>query len=136
MLLGAVIRGVLYKRVLFKISQNSQENTFARVWNVSFLENFANALKACNFIKKETLSQVFPVNFAKLFRTPFSQNTSRRSLSVVWECSLSFRIHRMYAIQINFFFTQSKKKFLQFIFWHIVSFSVCRFQKSTFNEIN
>ena len=28
-----------------------------------------------NFIKKETLVQVFPVNFAKFIRTPFLQNT-------------------------------------------------------------
>ena len=26
---------------------------------------------ACNFIKKETLAQVFPVNFEKFLRTPF-----------------------------------------------------------------
>ena len=32
--------------------------------------------EACNFIKKETLAQMFSVNFAKLLRTPFSQNTS------------------------------------------------------------
>ena len=35
---------------------------------------------ACNFIKIETLAQVFPVNFAKFLRTPFSQNTSGRLL--------------------------------------------------------
>ena len=28
-------------------------------------------VKACNFIKKETLAQSFPVNFAKFLRTPF-----------------------------------------------------------------
>ena len=28
--------------------------------------------KGCNFIKKETLAQVFYVNFVKLLRTPFS----------------------------------------------------------------
>ena len=32
------------------------------------------------FIKKETLAQVFPVNFATFLRTPFSQNTSGRLL--------------------------------------------------------
>ena len=32
------------------------------------------------FIKKETLAQVFPVNFAKLLRTPFLKNTSGRLL--------------------------------------------------------
>ena len=28
-------------------------------------------LRACNFIKKETLAQCFPVNFAEFLRTPF-----------------------------------------------------------------
>ena len=30
----------------------------------------------CNFIKKEALAQCFPMNFAKLFRTPFLHNSS------------------------------------------------------------
>ena len=33
------------------------------------LRNFAKC--ACNFIKRETLAQVFPVNFANFLRTPF-----------------------------------------------------------------
>ena len=36
--------------------------------------------QACNFIKKEDLVQVFPVNFEKFLRTPFLQNTSGRML--------------------------------------------------------
>ena len=59
---------VLYKKVFLKISQNSQ---------------------ACNFVKKETLTQGFPVNFAKFLRTPFSQNTSR--LLLVENPSFEFR---------------------------------------------
>ena len=35
---------------------------------------------ACSFIKKKTLAQVFPVNFAKFLRIPFLQNTSGRLL--------------------------------------------------------
>ena len=46
------------KMVFLKISQNSQEITSARV---SFL---------INFIKKETLAQLFLVNFAKFLRIP------------------------------------------------------------------
>ena len=34
----------------------------------------------CNFIKKEPLAQVFPVNFAKFLRTLFLPNTSSRLL--------------------------------------------------------
>ena len=39
------------------ISQNSQETPVPE--------------EVCNFIKKETLEQVFPVNLAKFLRTPF-----------------------------------------------------------------
>ena len=34
--------------------------------------------EACNFIEKETLALVFPVNFVKFLRTPFLQNTPGR----------------------------------------------------------
>ena len=34
----------------------------------------------CNFIKKETPTQVFPVNFVKFLRTPFLQDTSQQLL--------------------------------------------------------
>ena len=57
--------------MFLEISRNSLENTCARV---SFL------MKACNFIKKETLAQVFSFEFCKFLRTPFLQNTSRRLL--------------------------------------------------------
>ena len=53
----AVVRGYSVKKVFLKISQYSQENTYT--WNL-----------------KETLAQVFPVNFSKYLRTPFLQNTS------------------------------------------------------------
>ena len=58
---------VFYKKKVFlNISQNSQENTCARV---SFL---------IMFIKKKRLwHRSFPVNFAKVLRTSFLQNTSR-----------------------------------------------------------
>ena len=46
--------------MFLEISQESQENSCARV---SFLIKLQ--AEACNFIKKETLAQVFPVNFAK-----------------------------------------------------------------------
>ena len=45
----AAARGVLYEKMFFKISQNSQENTYARV-------SFLIKLQTSNFIKKETLN--------------------------------------------------------------------------------
>ena len=53
------------KKVFLKVSQNSQENFCARV---SFLIKLQ--AEACNFVIKETLAQVFSVNFAKFLRTP------------------------------------------------------------------
>ena len=51
--------------MLLEIWQNSQENTCARV-------SFLIKLQAFNFIKKETLAQVFfSVNFAKFFKNTF-----------------------------------------------------------------
>ena len=61
---------VLYKKMFYKISQNSQENTCARV---SFLIKLQT--ESCNFNKKET-----HVNFAKFLRISFLQNTSWRLL--------------------------------------------------------
>ena len=49
----AATRSVLCKKVLLEIPQNSHENTSARV---SFLIKLQ---EACNFIKKETLAEVF-----------------------------------------------------------------------------
>ena len=35
---------------------------------------------ACKFIEKETLAQMFPYEFCKIFKNTFLQNTSRRLL--------------------------------------------------------
>ena len=51
------------KKVSLKISQNSQENICARA---SFLLKFQ--AYTCNFIKKETLTQVFSYEFCEIFK--------------------------------------------------------------------
>ena len=69
--------------MLLEISQNSQENTCIRIFFLIKLQDYA-----CNFIKKEALSQCFPVNFVKFVKTPFLQNTSERlllTLLMTWE---------------------------------------------------
>ena len=50
----------------------------------------------CNFIKEETLTQVFPVNFAKLLRARFIQNTSGRLLQENIKDLLSFVLSRLF----------------------------------------
>ena len=58
----AVVQSCSAKKLFLEISQNSQENTCARV---SFL------------IKLQALGRCFPDNFVKFLRTPFYwQNTS------------------------------------------------------------
>ena len=56
------LRAVL-KKVFLKNSQNTQENTCARVSSI---------IKLKVFLKKEILAQVFPVNSVKFLRTPIS----------------------------------------------------------------
>ena len=59
-------RGVLWKKVFLEISQNSQENTCARV---SFLIKLHTP--PATLLKKRLWPRCFPVNFAKFLGTPF-----------------------------------------------------------------
>ena len=62
--------------MFLEISQNSQENTCARV---SFLIKLqASAAKPAALLKKRLWYMCFPVNLARFLRTPFLQNTSGR----------------------------------------------------------
>ena len=55
---------VFCKMVFLKISQNSHEKTYARV-------SFLIKLQACNFIKKETLAQMFSCEFCEVVKNTF-----------------------------------------------------------------
>ena len=56
---------MFYKKVFLNISQVSEENTCAKA---SFLIKLP---EVCNFIKKETLAQVFFCQFYKTFKNTF-----------------------------------------------------------------
>ena len=59
---------------------NTQENTCTRVsFSVKLLA------EACNFIKKETLAQVFSCEFCEIFKNFFLQNASQRLLLIIIE---------------------------------------------------
>ena len=73
----AVARRCSVKKVFLQISQNLQENTRARV---SFLIKLQTS--ACNFIKKETLVQVFYCEFYKISQNNFSHRTPPVATSV------------------------------------------------------
>ena len=59
----AVVQRWSLKKVFLKISQNSQENTFARV-------------SPATLLKKRLWRRCFPVNFVEFLRTLFLYNTS------------------------------------------------------------
>ena len=61
-------RGILCSMVFLKISQNSRENTCARI---SFFNKVAGW--SSTLLKKRLWHSCFPVNFAKFLRTPFLQ---------------------------------------------------------------
>ena len=74
--------------VFLEISQKSQENTCARV---SFL---INRSEACNFIKKETLAQVFSCEFCDISKNTFFYRTPlvTASFTKLQNCSLQVNL--------------------------------------------
>ena len=69
----AATRGVLWKKMVLEISQNSPENTCARS-------------QACNFIKEEVLAQVFYCEFCNISKnTFFTENLWATASEVVTE---------------------------------------------------
>ena len=75
----AVAQRCSVKKRFLDISQNSQENTCSRI-------SFLIKLKTCNFIKKETLTQVFSCELCEI-----SKNTPSEHLLVLktsWRLAL------------------------------------------------
>ena len=73
----AVIWMCFMKKVFLKISENSRENTSARFF---YLIKLQGEGKACDFIKKEILAQVFSCEFCKIFKNTFFIEHFRRLL--------------------------------------------------------
>ena len=76
------------KKVFLNISQNSQENTCARV---SLL------ITLLNFVKRETLAQVSSVKFVKFLRTLFFTKH-------LWQLLLFFSLWRKYFFYLRLSF--------------------------------
>ena len=66
--LEAVVQRCSVKKVFLEISQNSQRTTCVRV-------SFSIKLQAWNFIRKETLAQVFSCEFCEISKNTFSYRT-------------------------------------------------------------
>ena len=75
LLTEAVVRRCSVKKVFLEMSQNSQKHTCARV---SFLIKLQ---ASCNFIKKETLAQVFSCEFCEICKNTFFYRTPLGSAS-------------------------------------------------------
>ena len=67
----AVVQRCSVKKALLGISQNLQENTYVRV---SFF-NKVSGLRPATLSKRKLWHRSFPVNFTKLLRTPFLEDT-------------------------------------------------------------
>ena len=76
--LEVATRGVLWKKLFLKISQNSQKNTSARV-------SFLTKLQASELqlYKKETLALVFSWEFCEIFKNTFFTEHLRTAASVL-----------------------------------------------------
>ena len=66
----AVTRSCSVKKVFLETSQNSRESTCARATFLIKLQS-----QACNFIKKETLAQVFSCEFCEISKNTFFYKT-------------------------------------------------------------
>ena len=79
--LEAVVQWCSVKKVFLGIPQNSLENTCARV---SFLIKLQAS--GLNFIKKETLAQVFSCEFCEISKNTFFHRASSVAAFVVCAC--------------------------------------------------
>ena len=95
--LEAVAQRCSVKKLFVEISQNSQENTCARVSLLSCRP------RSATLFKRRPCFLVFPVNFAKFGRTPFSYGTS---LVLQNRCFLKFSdIHQKISVLNSLFNT-------------------------------
>ena len=73
----AATGAVLWQKLFLEIAKNSQENACARV---SFLIKLQ---VACNFVKKETLAQVFSCEFCEIPKNTFSTEHLRDTVFAI-----------------------------------------------------
>ena len=92
LLIEVVVQRCSVKKLLLEISQNSQDNNCARIL-FQFLE-FISEPQACNFIKKETLTQVIYCEFCEISKNIFFHRTPLVAASVFTiEKCIRERIH-------------------------------------------
>ena len=100
----AVAQRCSVKKVFLKISQNSQENTCARVYFLTKLQTWGLHLycaQACNFIKKYTLAQVFSCEFCEIFKNTFFYGTPPAAASDFIAVVPFFNFAQVYPCMLN-----------------------------------
>ena len=75
-MIEAATRGVLWKKVFLEISQNSLENTSARV-SILIKSCRPETLRPATLLKKRLWQRCLPVKFAKFLRIPSFTKTLR-----------------------------------------------------------
>ena len=93
----AVVQRCSVKKLFLEISQNSQENTCTRA---SF---FTKRHEAWNFIKKETLAQVFSYEFYEISKNTFFYRTHLVAASVFKKSEftyVSFLVNKEFQVSI------------------------------------
>ena len=78
------------KNVFLKISKNSQENTCAKLFLIT------QQAETCNFIKKETLGQVFSCECCHIFKYAFLTEYLWMTASELLLCISPFQIHAVW----------------------------------------
>ena len=96
----AIVQRCSVKKLFLKLSQNSQENTCARLQ--------AWGLRTATLLKKRLLHRCFPVNFAKFLRTTFPTVHLRWLLLRNWNFALNNNIgvshwlsHKMKTLKLS-----------------------------------
>ena len=98
------------RKVFSKISQNSQENTCTRG---SFLIKLQ--AEACNFIKKETLAEVFSCEFCEISENTFPYRTPLVATSA--NNNTSFHLDYLQEKLMKTFFPKNPKNPIYLRFW-------------------
>ena len=95
-----VIQRCSVKKVFLKFSQNSNKNTCARVSSLIKLQ-----AEACNFSKRETLSQVFSCEFSEIFKNTFFTEhlwpTDSEHVKIIKIYMMKFNARKLYIKRNN-----------------------------------
>ena len=123
-ILRVVVQRCSVKKKFLEIWQNSQGNQSKSLFQSlslcqSLFFNKVAACKACKFIKKETLAQVFSCDFVKFLRTPFYAEYLWVAASVIHRKIDNWDLLMLLSLDFSRFF-QYVKEMEYWDFWMLV----------------